>query len=140
MKISSSENLFIRDGRGAPPIPMERLQKWEYSESSSSIVAMASSGQLLLVTVSLEGKRKSHFQLDTSIQLLLAAASTSVGLHAYPDVLQLASNLVVYTDLTSWHELTHTWLHTMHTIQGITSIFRHTAESTRGLVLHLVCV
>ena len=42
--------------RRLPPIPMERLQKWEYSESSSSIVAMAPSGQLLLVTVSLEGK------------------------------------------------------------------------------------
>ena len=42
--------------KGAPPIPMERLQKWEYSESSSSMVVMAPSGQLLLVTISLEGK------------------------------------------------------------------------------------
>ena len=61
-KLSSPENLFIRMAEGAPPIPMERLQKWEYSESSSSVVAMAPSSQLLLVTVSLEEKEGKSLQ------------------------------------------------------------------------------
>ena len=73
---------------------MERLQKWEYSESSSSIVARAPSGQLLPVIVSLEGKSLSAGHKHSAA--LIAAASTSVGLHVYVyNVLQLASNLVV---------------------------------------------
>ena len=52
-----------------------------YSESSSSIVARAPSGQLLLVIVSLEGKSLSAGHKHSAA--LIAAASTSVGLHVY---------------------------------------------------------